>query len=396
MSLPPRFGDTWASMALFCLLFVLAVSLPPKWATLHFAGLAMAIATGFARREDWFSPAMQTFLLSTTLWLLPVILTGVLQHSLGVVTAPDWSTLLVLAIRMLGIGLGLIVLLQRGWLTLGLAILALLCALSVHVGAGLIDLLTTPNASLTSWREVRINGLVFNPNPFGVFMALAAILSAGLLCSKPHSPALWVLLITAMLCAWMSGSRGALLSTAAGLMVLFPPVSRMRLFYYLCGVAFLTLAYLHLSPAIEGSALQESTLQSNSQRMQIIAFTLEQIQRSPLIGWGVGAYEKLPGHVLNAPHNMWLDLAISSGLLALVGAIAATILLAYRLYRRNSPATHLALAIFATTIFAGTLEYSILDSTHFRGIWVLVTAIACYALNSGHVSGNTLGRTARD
>lgn len=385
----PWVGETKEQIASFCLLFILAVSLPPKWASLHFAGLALVLAVSLARREDWRSPAMRTYLLVTSLWLAPVLMTAGIQHVFGVPTAPDWSTLPVLVLRMLGIGLGLIVLLQRGYLTLQSATFALLCALSIHAGAGLIDLLTTSSAGLTGWREVRINGLVFNPNPFGMFMALTAIFCAGLLRSQSRRPGLWTLLIAALLCVWASGSRGAFLTAAAGLVVLFPPFSRTRLLVYLTGLALAAGAYLYLD-----SAVQHATMQSDSTRIQIIAFSLEQIQRSPWIGWGIGAYENLPGHVVNAPHNMWLDLAISSGLVALAGAIAATVMLAYQLYRRSGHVAQLALAMFLAIILAGTLEYSIVDSTHFRGVWVLVTAIACYTLNSGHARNRDMVRAA--
>ena len=369
-------GTTKASLAAFFLLFVFALSLPAKWASLHIAGLVLALAAGFARREDWRSPAMRTYLLCTALWLIPVLLTAGLQHALGVATAPGWHELPVLVLRMLGIGLGLVVLLQRGWLSLHSAIFALLCALAIHAGAGLIDLLTTPDASLTHWRELRINGLVFNPNPFGMLMALTAILSAGLLRNPPRRPLLWALLIAALLGVWASGSRGAILTVAAGFAVLFPPVSRARLLVYLGGATLVAMVYLYVSAGV-----QHATMQSDNTRMQIISFTLEQIRQAPWLGWGIGAYEHLPGHVVNAPHNMWLDLAISSGLVALTGALASIALLAYRLYRRGHPAARLALAVLAASVLAGTLEYSILDSTHFRGVWVLVTAIACYTLN---------------
>jgi len=370
-------GTTKASMAAFFLLFVFALSLPPKWATLHIAGLALVASAAFAHREDWRTPAMRTFLLCTALWLVPVLLTAGLQKALGVATAPDWADLPILVLRMLGIGVGVIVLLQRGWLTLNSAVLALLCALSIHAGAGLIDFFTTPHASLLAWRELRINGLVFNPNPFGMFMALTAILSAGLLRNQPRRPTLWALgglLIAALLGVWVSGSRGAILTVVAGLAVLFPPVNRTRLLVYLGGAALAIVISLNVK-------LDANTPHSDSLRMQIILFTLEQIRQAPWLGWGIGAYEHLPGHVVNAPHNMWLDLAISSGLAALAGAIAATVLLAYRLYRRGDPSARLALAVLAASLVAGTLEYSILDSTHFRGVWVLVTAFACYTLN---------------
>lgn len=376
-------GTTKASLAAFFLLFVFALSLPPKWASLHIAGLALVFSAGFARREDWRSPAMRTYLLCTTLWLIPVLLTASLQHALGVSTAPGWHELPVLVLRMLGIGLGLIVLLQRGWLSLHSAIFALLCALAIHAGAGLIDLLVTPNASLMHWRELRINGLVFNPNPFGLFMALTAILSAGLLRNPPRRPLLWALLIAALLGVWVSGSRGAILTVATGFAVLFPPVNRTRLLVYLGGVALAAMVYLYVSAGV-----QHATTHSDNARMQIIAFTLEQIRQAPWLGWGIGAYEHLPGHVVNAPHNMWLDLALSSGLVAPAGALASIALLAYRLYRRGHPVARLALAVLAASVLAGTLEYSILDSTHFRGVWVLVTAIACYALNERLMHAN--------
>jgi hypothetical protein len=61
--------------------------------------------------------------------------------------------------------------------------------------------------------------------------------------------------------------------------------------------------------------------------------------------------------------------------------VLSTALLISRLRRCDHPAARLALAILVAVIMAGMTEYSILASTHFRGIWVLVTALACYTLN---------------
>lgn len=372
-------GTTQASITAFFLLFVFALSLPPKWATLHIAGLALAAAAGFARREDWHTPAMRVFLRCTALWLVPVLLAAILQRALGFTFAPDWLELLKLVLRMLGIGIGLIILIQRGWLTLQSAIVALLCALAIHASAGLIQLLAEPATSLAAWRQLRINGLVFNPNPFGMFMALTAVLSAGLLRNSLHRPMLlWALLIAALICVWASGSRGAILTVAAGLAVLFPPTNRTRLFVYLgCGVL---MASVYLYVALHTPSLYSG---SDTQRMQAFAFSLEKIRMAPWIGWGLESYEYFPDRVgANAPHNMWLDIAVSSGLVALAGALLSTALLAYRLVRCGHPAAQLALAVFAASVMAGSLEYSILISTHFRGIWVIVTALACMTLST--------------
>lgn len=378
-------GTSKVSRAAFFLVFLLALSLPPKWATLHIAGAVLVAMTAFARREDWQSPAARTFLLCTMLWLVPVLLTATLQHLLGMATAPAWYKLPLLVLRTLGIGLGLIALLQRGWLTLASITFALVCALAIHAIAGLSEFLVSPDASLTSWRVLRISGMVFNPNPFGLFMAITVILAAGLLRNDPLRLTLWVLLVAGLFGVWASGSRNAVLATALGLAAAFPPVNRQRLLVYFASFALALLAYLNLVPA-DGNITV-----SNTMRLQIIAFTLEQIRLSPWLGWGIGAYEQLPGHVLNAPHNMWLDLAISSGLFALAGAIVSTILLALRLYRRCSRASQLALGVLTACIVAGTLEYSILDSTHFRGLWILVTAVACCTLNEAALSTNDAG-----
>lgn len=332
---------------------------------------------------------MRTFLLCTALWLVPVLVTAGLQHALGIASATEWKDLPVLVLRMLGIGLGIIVLVQRGFLTLYSATFALLSALSIHVGAGLIDLLAEPSASLTAWRELRINGLVFNPNPFGMFMAITAILSVGLLRNLSHRPVLWVALIAALLCVWVSGSRGAILTTVAGFVVLFPPDNRQRLFVYFGSGALMAAVYLYVTlylPALYSG--------SDSERMIAFSFSLEKIRMAPWLGWGIGAYEHFPDRVgPNAPHNMWLDLVVSSGLVALLGGLLSAGLLIVRLYRQSQPAAQLALAVFVAALVAGTLEYSILDSTHFRGVWVLVVALACCTLNEpcGAQNGVSLG-----
>lgn len=374
---------TWAAMGL---LFLLAVSLPPKWATLHLAGLLLVFAAGFARREDWRSAALRTYLLCTALWLLPVLLTAVLQHAVGLASAPIWRELPLLVLRMLGVGLGLIVLIQRGWLSLRSASVALLAALALHAGAGLADWLAVPTFGPEAWRQHRLDGLAGNPNPFGAFMALTVILAAGLLRDAPRHPALWILLVVALWGVFGSASRAALMVTVLGLVVLFPPIDWRRGLVYLLMAA--GLAALVWTAGPEGSSgLQASISASDNERMLAISFAFEQICLAPWLGWGIDAYAQLPGRVgPAAPHNMLLDLAVSSGLPALVGWVVSTMLLGYRLYRRCQPAAHLALALLAATVLAGALEYSLLVSTHYSGIWVIVTALACVTLGTVPVS----------
>jgi hypothetical protein len=66
----------------------------------------------------------------------------------------------------------------------------------------------------------------------------------------------------------------------------------------------------------------------------------------------------------------------------LIAWVLSTALLVSRLRRSEHASARLALALLAAAIMAGMTEYSILLSTHFRGIWVLVTALACCTLGS--------------
>lgn len=369
-------GKSRASVAAFFLLFILALSLPPKWASWNMAGLVLVFVIGFARREDWRSVAVRSFLLYTALWLVPVLATTGLQHILNVATASAWYEPLVLVLRMLGIGLGIIILVERGWLTLHTATLALICALSIHAGAGFLEWLVSSAASSGAWRELRVAGLVSNPNPFGSFMALTAILAAGLLRGQRYRPFLWGLLILALFDVWASGSRGALLAVGVGMVVLFPPSSQKRLIVYLGCAAMVAALYLYTGVRILSP-------DSDSERLMAFSFAAEKIRQAPWLGWGVDAYARLPGRIgPAAPHNMLLDLALSSGLVALAGWIISTTLLTYRLIRCERSAAQLTLAILAAAVLAGTLEYSLLISTHFRGIWVIVTALACSTLGT--------------
>jgi O-antigen ligase len=241
-----------------------------------------------------------------------------------------------------------------------------------------IDWILTPDAGLHRWRELRIKGLLYNPNPFGTFMALAAILAAGLLRNSPRRMAIWAILIAALLGVWISGSRSALMVAGVGFAILFPPTRREHWYVYLGAVVLAALFFWYTTQRTY--SLYSA---SDDERLMALSYTLEKIRMSPWIGWGIGAYEGLPDRVgPQSPHNMLLDLAFNSGLPVLVAWVLSTALLVSRLRRSEHAAARLALAMLAATIMAGMTEYSILLSTHFRGIWVLVTALACCTLGT--------------
>ncbi|MCA1979096.1 MAG: hypothetical protein LDL19_07645 [Thiobacillus sp.] len=355
-------------------LFLLAVSLPPKWATLHLAGLLLALAMLLARREDWRGVATRTYGLYTGLWLGPVLIAALLQHLMNVGMPPSWPELFLLTLRILGIGFGIIVLVQRGWLRLGQAVFVLLTAMAFHALAGVVQMLSLPDFGITAWRQTRLYGLAGNPNPFGLFMALTTILTAGLLRRQPRRSALWVLLGIALLGVLGSASRGATLVVVLGMLLMFPPRTVRLGVFWLTAIGVLSIIY-----ALSGAG--PSAASSDNERMLALRFTLEKIQESPWLGWGVDAYGQLPGRVgPAAPHNMLLDLAVGSGLPVLAAWIVSTVAFATRLYRHKTRDSRLALILLVAATLGGILEHSLLVSTHYRGIWVVLTALACCTL----------------
>lgn len=357
----------------FLTLFLLVLSLPPKWPTLHLAGLILVLFALAHPRRLWSDTAARTYLGLTLLWFGPVLATAALQIAGGLGSAPEPGALALLSLRILGIGLGLIWIVRAGWLDLHGAAIAVLGALAFHVGAGLYEWLT--QAGAVGWRGERINGLTFNPNPFGMFMALTAILAAGIARMRDAPRRLLISLsAVALVCIWASGSRGALLAALAGFVVLYPPNTLAR-------AALIGTAGLAAAAGIWLSGAGSGMVASNDERLMALMFSLDLIRESPWLGWGYNAYEHLPGRYgPGSPHNMLLELWVSSGFVALAGWIVSTGVLAVQLARRATPAAQVVLALLVAACIAGILEYSLTDSTHFRGTWVILTALACCIL----------------
>lgn len=355
--------------------FIHLLSLPPKWATLHISGLLLVLAILYAHRDTWRSEAIRSYLVISCTWLIPFVMAAIWQNTSGLDTATTWPELVRLILRVLGVGVGVLVLLHRGWLTLRSVTIAVLCVLAINVVAGYSDWAFSGDEIEDGWRAFRMQGMVFNPNPFGTLMALCVVLAAGLLRGKTGSILLWGLLIMAATAVWASGSRGAILAALVGLAMLFLPHNRKGLVIFLGSISLLLVAMVLYTYSdykySEGDVL----------RAQAAVFSIEKILESPLYGWGKHAFSALPGRPdVNAPHNMLLDLALAGGLFVLLMWLVSMTWLSSALVRKKGEASRIALALLMAVVSAGVLEYSLLDSTHFRGIWVLVTALACWVL----------------
>lgn len=360
---------------------VLLLSLPPKWATLHISGGLLVLALLLARRADWQHPALRGFARTSAWWLIPVTLAGIGQQVAGLETASSWGDLIKLNLRLLGVGLGILLLLERRWLTLRGAVLIALAVIAVTALSGYVDWALRHGADPRAWRNLNVTGLAGNPNVYGTFAALGLVLTAGLLRLRPRNPVLWLLVPLMLAALWGSDSRGGWLVSLTGLLVLYWPL-RHRL---VAGLVLLAGALLYVY--VIGGGLPDEMLGSSDRlRVQAALFSLQRIAESPLLGWGIDAFRDLPGANLSSSHNMLLDLALGGGLLTLAGWLWSTGRLALALEQDGRWPARIMLALLATATLAGCLEYPLLNSNHFVGIWMLVTGFSWWVLQGerGH------------
>lgn len=364
-----------ARFAVAVLFTVFVLSTPAKWATLHLASLLIVLSLACSTRSFWSAPATRLYARYSLIWLLPVVVATFAQHTLGLETATSWPEQVTLILRILGVGLGLLLLLDKQWISLCRIGIIVLACLVLHAVLGIGQWVAHPESSLTAWRAIRIDGIVGNPNPFGFFMALGVVLCASLLSKGKESRAirisLWMAITIFVLAILGSGSRGAVIAAAAGMAVVFPPSSPRRIGVYIAILGTLAGAYFV-------SSWQDANAYSDGTRMAALEFSLESISYRPLTGWGFESFTRLPNHSgINSPHNMLLDLALSSGVLTLAAFLVAFALVTYPLARSPLPLARTMLALIAVAFVAGTFEYSVLSATHFRGPWVLIFALAC-------------------
>lgn len=382
-----------ARLIVVLLLTIFMFSIPAKWATVHIGGALIVLSLLLSDRSYWSAQPTQDYARYTLLWLVPVLGASFAQQLLHLDTATPWEEQLTLTLRVLGVGLGLLLMLHKGWVSIRqLGFLVMGCLL-VHGVIGITQWALHPNADLGAWRKIRIEGIVGNPNPFGFYMALGIVLCAALLRDASTSASarmsIWGCAAIFAFGILGSGSRGAVITATAGLVALFPPSTPRRIGLYLAILGSLVVAYFT-------SNWQAVIARSDGTRAHALMFSLDAISQRPLTGWGLESFMRIPGHTgINAPHNMLADLALSSGIVALAAFLLAFAVVIYRLLLLRTPLSATMIALLAATFVAGTLEYSVLSSNHFRAPWVLIVALACHALGISHARDRQAG-TARN
>ena len=212
---------------------------------------------------------------------------------------------------------------------------AWLLAAACNAAAGALDLLgvTHIGASLTDvdFANVvdRATGLTLHPNHLGLVTAMAlpiAIARLGL----PGFRGLSALALVPLLVVgvFVSGSRGALLAAAGGLVIFFVfaiQTGRARTTAMLLGataVAFVILLSVVGNNELTGSVAFErlgggaGAAQSDAERRQTLEASIDEAGKHLIVGEGFA--------VIRTAHNIYLQTLQAGGLLALAGFVALT------------------------------------------------------------------------
>ena len=193
----------------------------------------------------------------------------------------------------------------------------------------------------------RLNGLTTHSNTFGLVSLLAVILIFPLApASRGIGRVLWgLILITSIIGTIQSGSRSALISLLAGMVVLTAlspqPVRAWRRFSFLVVAVLIPVLLWQLNVA--GSAVQrlldptEFETQSNNGRIEHTNYVFERYAASPIFGAGMD--------IGVTAHNVYVQLLTAAGPLALVAFIGL-------IYSMLKPTLRIARSPTGTVLFS--------------------------------------------
>ena len=189
----------------------------------------------------------------------------------------------------------------------------------------------------------RIAVLGGGPNVYGRVTALGVIASLALVISGQASA--WLLSGTALMIAAtiLSGSRGAMFSLFAGLVLLLPLAlrnSRRTLGVVITLAALSGIVYAAFGNAIY-QVIQDRviilTLQQgyDSGRTNLQAIAWDMFHSRPITGWGIGSYGQIQGIADNYPHNFGIQTLAEAGTIGFCLMTAAILVALLPLARQS-------------------------------------------------------------
>lgn len=278
-----------------------------------------------------------------------------------------------------------------------LDILAWMLGLAVLLS--LVTIVVWPSQGITSERVNfgAVRGIYFHKNPFGLHMALAAVVFALRGLSGPRRYKSWAMFGLALLLTIVSRSGTALITLAVTLAAMFCfKYIRQRWRFAFVPTALLAAAgaavigiliFLQIAEPVLGIVNKDITLSGRLPTWQLM---FDAVAQRPLTGYGYSAFwngwdspggrfvwERLNWNPLHA-HNGYMDLWVTIGLVGL-SLFAATVVrnavLAVRLIRSTSTAaTYWPLAFLIFISIANSMEGFLVKQNSF--MWVLYVMVS--------------------
>lgn len=370
----------WQAHAVKVLAALFILSLPFKFATGHVAAVLLAASLIGAKQHELKASPARLYLGTSLPWLVPILVASAWHYFAPLTVEPDFAEAVKAVVRVLFLGLAWVVMLERGWLSTRFAVSFAMIAIAAVAMSGYYDLYAHWAAGKAPNWNRRISGAVYHPNALGLFMALGIVLSAALLRARQARLWPWLTIILALPILWATGSRGSLIGTLGGL---------------LCLVSYKNIRHLALLLAIAASVWAAEVLDiidfqrqgSDTTRRALLELAGAKWREAPWFGWGVGTFPFLEGNRWKTgTHNVLLDMGVSVGIFAALGWLYGSLRIVGVLLVAKEDIARSALAMFAVLLATGTVDYTLLTSSLYQGLWVLITVHACWVIANDPVS----------
>ena len=227
---------------------------------------------------------------------------------------------------------GAVLFVTHRWLTAELervdtVIGALVLGGVLSVGVALVQVVFNVGTDYRTGGLLRAYSTYGQPNSYGQYLVGIIPLALALRHRALRMPAFLLLLIGTLL----TGSRGAWVAGAVGLLTFLALLARLRLATVLRGAAVLAVLPLLLLVVPDEFLLSRFQLNdwSTQQRLLILLTAWQGALQSPVLGYGPGSFEHLLGVLalpgltddVTHPHNLFLQVWFENGLAAVVALL---------------------------------------------------------------------------
>ena len=243
-----------------------------------------------------------------------------------------------------------------------------------------------------------IHSVVFNPNPYGLFMVFSAVLFCGAASSahsRSHRRLFMTLFFISTISLLLSGSRGSWLSFVGALATQFFLNSRhfSKRFVILLALSLVVSVMVSCSLTDYVHA-RFALLKAGHSSMRILIWKgcIPTILENPVWGIGPGMYKTIRGAIpgMSSVHNVWISILLSLGIIGLVAQLNVMRVTGKAIVQHLSQhEVRIYFApIFSAFIIGGMFDHSFLTSMLCLCSWSLFAALLFWHVSKTETSNS--------